>query len=134
MAVTARPPRIDAPAGYPTGVMATIDASRADVISERMGRLYRELFERTPEKVATHLPTDDIVLVVLEGSMTPAERRLRQNGQTTLLREHRLAVQQASADRFCEIVEAATGRRVRAFTSAHDVEADVATETFVLQA
>ena len=105
----------------------------ADAISDEMGRLYQQIFERTPASVVTHLPADDVVLVVLEGSMTPAERRLRASGQATQLREHRLALQQAFADRFRGIVEAATGRRVRAFTSAHDVEADVATETFLLE-
>ncbi len=64
--------------------------------------------------------------------MVPAERRAVQLGQARQIREARLATQQASADQFCNIVAATTGRRVRAFTSAHDVEADVATETFLL--
>lgn len=49
-----------------------------------------------------------------------------------MVREARLAAQHASADEFRGIIESATGRRVETFTSAQDVEADVATEAFVL--
>ncbi|CAB4955257.1 unannotated protein [freshwater metagenome] len=107
-------------------------AGRAQCISEDMAELYREQFGRTPGTTTTFFPSEDHVLVVLEDSMVPAERRAVQLGNARGVREARLAAQQACAEQFCGIVVAATGREVRAFTSAHDVQADVATEAFVL--
>lgn len=97
-----------------------------------MANLYRVHFGRTPGDVRTFFPSKDLVLVVLTDSMTPAEISLAEAGHHQHLREHRLATQQASAGAFVAVVETTTGRGVEAFTSAHDVTADVATEVFVL--
>lgn len=106
--------------------------ARGRSILGNMANLYRLHFGRTPRDVRTCFPADDLVLVVLEESMTPAERRSVELGGTQAVREARLATQQGSADQFRNIVAAAVGRDVVAFTSAHDVVADVATEVFVL--
>lgn len=102
-------------------------------ISTSMASLYRFHFERDPDGVRTLL-AEDVVVVVLRGSLTSAESRMVQQGHQEQVRENRLATQQASATQFRRIVEEATGRPVIAFTSAHDVDADVATEVFVLDA
>jgi hypothetical protein len=54
-------------------------------------------------------------------------------GEHERLRETRMFFQYASVREFCEPVERLTGRKVRAFISGLDTEADgLAVETFVL--
>lgn len=101
-------------------------------ISRAMVKLYKEQFGRGPVKARTSWAGDDIIICVLEDTLTPAEQNLRAMGEHQRLRDIRLFFQHASVRDFIEPVERATGRRVRAFTSALDTEEDVAIETFVL--
>ncbi len=48
------------------------------------------------------------------------------------LRDLRLLFQYAEVDTFCEPIERLSGRKVRAFISGIDTQADLATEMFVL--
>lgn len=107
-------------------------STRATEIATNLALLYKSQLGRGPETVRTHFSGHDLVVTVLEKTMTPAERRLADLGEQQQLRENRLAFQYAAETEFRTIVERATGRRVRAFTSAHDVYADVAIEAFVL--
>ena len=70
--------------------------------------------------------------MTLEQTFTPAEMRLRQLGEHKQLRDLRLLFQYAEVDAFCAPVERVTGRKVKAFISGIDTEADVASEMFVL--
>jgi uncharacterized protein YbcI len=63
-------------------------------------------------------------MCVLENTLTPAERNLVKMGEHERLRESRMFVQYASVREFCEPVEQIVGRKVRAFMSAIDTEAD----------
>jgi uncharacterized protein YbcI len=102
-------------------------------ISNTMVRLYKEQFGRGPTKAKTHWGGSDLITVVLEDTLTPAERNLVKLGEHQRLRDLRLFFQYASVREFCEPVEAITGRKVRAFFSAIDTEADgMAIESFVL--
>jgi uncharacterized protein YbcI len=74
-----------------------------------------------------------VITVVLEHTLTPAERNLVRMGEHERLRETRMFFQYASVREFCEPVERLTGRRVRAFISGIDTEAEgLCVETFVL--
>jgi len=103
-------------------------------ISNEMVRIYKEQFGRGPTKTRTQWAGPDIVLVTLEQTFTPAERRLRAMGEHGRLRELRLLFQYAETERFCDPIEHLTGRKVKAFVSGIDTEADLATEMFVLHA
>ncbi|HYF26997.1 MAG TPA: Na-translocating system protein MpsC family protein [Baekduia sp.] len=71
--------------------------------------------------------------MLLEDTLTPAERNLVRLGEQERLRETRLFFQHASIREFCQVIERLTGRRVRAFTSAIDAEVDgLSVETFIL--
>jgi uncharacterized protein YbcI len=74
----------------------------------------------------------DILLVTLEQTFTPAERRLRELGEHARLRELRMLFQYADTKLFCEPIERLTGRTVRAFVSGIDTDSDLASELFVL--
>ena len=102
-------------------------------ISNTMVRLYKEQFGRGPTKAKTYWNGSDVITVVLEDTLTPAERNLVKLGQHQRLRDLRLFFQYASVREFCEPIEQITGRKVRAFFSGIDTEVDgMSVETFVL--
>jgi uncharacterized protein YbcI len=98
-----------------------------------MVRLYKQQFGRGPTTAKTVWAGPDVLTVILESTLTPAERNLVRLGQHERLRETRLYFQYASVREFCEPVERLTGRKVRAFVSGTDSEVDgLSVETFVL--
>jgi uncharacterized protein YbcI len=101
-------------------------------ISNEMVRIYKDQFGRGPTKTRTVWAGPDILLVTLEQTFTPAERRLRELGEHARLRELRMLFQYADTKLFCEPVERLTGRTVRAFVSGIDTDSDLASELFVL--
>ena len=102
-------------------------------ISNEMVRLYKEKFGRGPTRARTHWAGPDIVVAVLEDTLTTVERTLADLGEHARLRDTRLYLQYASVRDFCEPVERLTGRRVRSFHSSIDTLVDgLAIETFVL--
>jgi uncharacterized protein YbcI len=108
------------------------DFVRAE-ISREMVRLYKDLFGRGPTKARTEFAGPDIVICSLENTFTPAERSLAEMGEHQRLRDTRMYFQSATADKFREIIERATGRKVRAFISGLDAGADVCAEVFYLE-
>ena len=111
------------------------DGSLLQAVSNEMVRLFKEQFGRGPTRVRTHWAGPDTVVVVLEDTLTPAERNLAGMGEHERLRETRMFFQYASVREFCEPVERLTGRNVRAFASAIDTSvAGLSVETFILHA
>jgi uncharacterized protein YbcI len=107
--------------------------SVAAAISNEMVRLYKAQFGRGPTSTRTLFAGPDTVVVVLEDTLTPAERNLVALGEHQRLRDTRMFFQYATVREFCEPVERMTGRKVRAFLSSIDTLADgLAVETFVL--
>jgi uncharacterized protein YbcI len=102
-------------------------------VSNTMVRLYKELFGRGPTRARSNWAGPDAVVCVLEETLTPAERNLVKMGEHQRLRDTRMFFQYATVREFCEPVEQITGRKVRAFQSSIDTEADgQAVEVFVL--
>jgi uncharacterized protein YbcI len=102
-------------------------------ISNEMVRLYKELFGRGPTKVRTNWAGADMLITVLEDTLTRAERNLAALGEHQRLRDTRIFFQYASTREFCEVIERLTGRTVRSFVSGIDTVADgLCTEVFVL--
>ncbi len=101
-------------------------------ISNEMVRLYKEQFGRGPTKTRTEWAGPDVLVVTLEQTFTPAERSLQRMGEHQRLRDLRLLFQYAEVATFCEPVERLVGRKVRAFISGIDTQADMATELYVL--
>lgn len=108
------------------------DSVRAE-ISREMVRLYKELFGRGPTKARTEFAGPDIVICSLENTFTLAERSLVEMGEQQRLRDTRMYFQAATHERFREIVERLTGRKVRAFISGLDADEDVCAEVFYLE-
>ncbi len=102
-------------------------------ISREMTRLYKEQFGRGPTTVRTDWCNANAITVILEDTLTPAERNLVAMGEHQRLRDMRMFFQYASVREFCEPIERLTGRRVRAFISGIDTEVEgLSIETFLL--
>jgi uncharacterized protein YbcI len=112
---------------------AVTDRSPMLEISNAMVRLYKEAFGRGPTKARAHFAGQDTLIVILENSLTVAERNLVAMGEHQRLREARLFFQYALEDQFRAIVEQALGRRTVAFISGIDTTRDVAMEVFTLE-
>ncbi len=102
-------------------------------ISDEMVRLYKEQFGRGPTKARTHWAGADALVVLLEDTLSPAERNLVRMGEHQRLRDTRMFFQYATVKEFCTPVESLTGRKVRSFISGIDTERDgLSCELFVL--
>lgn len=130
--MTVQPNDHDDPSSAGNGEASHHDSVRAE-ISREMVRLYKELFGRGPTKARTEFAGPDIVICTLENTFTPAERSLADLGEHQRLRDTRMYFQAATHEKFREIVERLTGRKVRAFISGLDAEQDVCAEVFYLE-
>lgn len=102
-------------------------------ISNTFVHLFKEQFGRGPRSARTHWAGPDAITVILEDTLTPAERNMVAMGEHARLRDTRMFFQMAAVKEFCEPVERLTGRKVRAFASATDTQVDgLSVETFVL--
>jgi uncharacterized protein YbcI len=102
-------------------------------VANEMVRVYKEQFGRGPTKSRASWCSGDVLTVVLESTLTPAEQNLVRMGEHERLREGRIFFQYASVREFCEPVERLTGRKVRAFISGIDTAVDgLSVETFVM--
>jgi uncharacterized protein YbcI len=107
--------------------------SPLQAISNAMAQIYKTQFGRGPTKVKTYFAGPDAVVCVLEDTQTPAERRLVEMGEFQRLRDVRLFFQYATEEELKRPIEEATGRRVRAFISGMDTQADASAEIFLLE-
>jgi uncharacterized protein YbcI len=102
-------------------------------VSNAMVRLFKEQFGRGPTKARASWAGPDVLTIVLEDTLTAAERNLAAMGEHERLRDMRSFFQYASVQEFCTPIERITGRKVRAFVSGIDTVADgLCVETFVL--
>src|SRR4051795_13520697 len=92
-------------------------------LSNEMVRLYKEQFGRGPTKARTHWAGPDVLVTILEDTLTPAERHLVRFGEHERLRDLRMFFQYATIEQFCGPVERLTGRKVRSFHSSIDTMA-----------
>jgi hypothetical protein len=70
---------------------------------------------------------------VLQDALLPAERKMAELGDAARVRETRIAFQAATQREFVKAVEEIVHRKVRAFGSAVDPDANVVFENFVFE-
>jgi uncharacterized protein YbcI len=104
----------------------------ASAISTRTVQVLHEHTGRGPTKARTTIDRD-FVAVVLEDSLTHAERNLVASGLASKVLETRHDFQRLMSDELIQVVEDETGRKVRAFMSDNHIDPDVAAEVFVLE-
>jgi uncharacterized protein YbcI len=101
-------------------------------ISNRLAALHAHWYGKGPLAARTHIAGDDVVVVVLEESFTPAEQALVDRGEAHGIQEARRRFRRVMADDFGAAVEQVTGRRVRSYISDIDVAERVSIEVFLL--
>lgn len=104
----------------------------AQAISNAITKLQHDHYGRGPESVRTVVGYDHIICF-LENTFMPVERTLIDAGETTAVRETRLAFQRAMETRFVTTIEEISGRKVRAFLSTVSLNPDISVEVFVLE-
>jgi uncharacterized protein YbcI len=109
-----------------------VDGEINAAISRSIVRLHREYLGRGPTKARTSI-RDNTVVVLMEDTLTKAERSLIADGKQDEVLQTRHSFQMTMRSDMVAAVEQATGRSVIAFMSDNHVEPDLACEIFVLE-
>jgi uncharacterized protein YbcI len=112
-------------AGRATGGALNAALARAVV------RYYRAQTGRGPTR-AQAFYRGDVIVVVLEDTLTKAERSLVHHGRADAVLQLRDALHEIMRTDMVATVEQLTGATVRAFISGNEVDPDIAVETFIL--
>jgi uncharacterized protein YbcI len=99
-------------------------------VSNAMVTLHKEQFGRGPTRARSNFAGDDTLVCSLEQALLPAERTLVEMNQQDRVQEARLFYQMATRATFIDAVEKIVGRKVSAFSSATDADADVVWEIY----
>jgi uncharacterized protein YbcI len=108
------------------------DGAARAAVSNMMIRVHIEHAGRGPVKARTYT-SDDMIACVLEDGLTPIERTLATDGRPETVEHIRHLLQEAMRRDMVSGVEEISGRRVRAFLSANQVDPNIAVETFLLE-
>jgi len=100
----------------------------ADVAS-----LFRRRWGRGPRQTRAHWAGDDMLVVLMENGHTEAEKSMRAAGHIAELLEGRHLLQGLVEADLCEIVEAATARKLRTSLSATRLDPDLSAEIFLFE-
>jgi uncharacterized protein YbcI len=101
-------------------------------ISNAMVRMYKTAFGRGPTHARARFAGPEVLVVVLQDTLTVSERRLVAMGQHQALRVHRLLLHETVHDEMRAAVERILRRPTLALISGIDTEHDVAVETLLL--
>jgi len=101
-------------------------------ISRRIVQLHKEFYGRGPEKAKTYV-VGDLVVVLMRGGFTRVEETLLQEGRGDSVIQQRSDFQDVMVDRFSEVIEEETGRKVVAMMSGSHQHPDLLGEIFVLE-
>lgn len=100
-------------------------------ITREVIRVQNESHGRGPRK-AFSFHNGNVLITVLEGVLTHAERRLADNGESDAVLKMRSLYQKSMEPELKRCVEEVTGCKVLAFLSDNHLEPDMAIEVFVL--
>lgn len=101
-------------------------------IARRFVELFKESAGRGPSAARTYFG-EDLVVVVLEETLTKVELALAEENRIQLVRELRRSFQATMREAIESIVEEQTGRRVQATFNDHAVQPDFAVCAFILE-
>jgi uncharacterized protein YbcI len=103
----------------------------AAALSNAVVRCMAEVSGRGPSRARTTIG-HDAVFVVVEDTLTRAERELVRIGDEQIVLRMREGLQRAMHEALDREVERLTGRRVIGFMSTNHIEPDLAVEVFIL--
>jgi uncharacterized protein YbcI len=117
---------------HPAPEPTTDGGSMHAAISETVVRLMAENTGRGPTKARTTIDRD-LIVVVLQNSLTPGERYLAGQNRGEQVLDMRRAYQDAMRTDCITAIEHITSRTVTAFMSANHIDPDLAAEVFILK-
>jgi uncharacterized protein YbcI len=100
-------------------------------ITNRIVALIRQYYGRGPIRAKTYV-LDNLITCVLTDGFTAIERTMMEGGQADRVLEIRRDFQQLMRERYCNMIEQLTGRKVLAFLSQAHVEPDLTVEMFLM--
>jgi uncharacterized protein YbcI len=100
-------------------------------IANAVVRGHKRYLGRGPTKAQAFF-RHNIVVVVMEASLSEAERSLARQGSREAVLEMRHRFEETMRPELVQAVEALTGCRVEAFMTSHHIDPDMAAELFVL--
>ena len=109
------------------------DGPGVQAVSNAMVKLHKEQFGRGPTNARSDFAGPDTLVCVLQDALLPAELKMVELGDQGRVRESRIAFQAATASDFITTVEQIVHRKVRAFASGVDPDANVVFETFYFE-
>jgi len=102
-----------------------------EAVSNLVVGIYANHVGRGPTKARSYA-SGDIVVCLMEDTMTRAERTLVESGRGEAVAEVRAALRETMREEMVRGVEELTGRRVLALNSGGNLEPDVISELFLL--
>jgi uncharacterized protein YbcI len=100
-------------------------------ISNMVVGVYADCLGRGPTRARSYID-HDVILCLLEDTLTKPERQLISSGNTARLLELRAMLQATMEEPLVTGMERLMGRRVKAVISGRQIEPDVVTEVFIL--
>jgi uncharacterized protein YbcI len=109
----------------------TSDGQLATAIASMVVQVLREYTGRGPTRSRTYI-NDELISVVLQGTLTRAESVLVADGMSDLVLSNRRAFQSIMRADLIAGIEELTGRTVIAFLSDNSIDPDVKVKSFLL--
>ena len=107
------------------------DGAVRTAVSDGMVALLKDYYGVGPTQTKTYYH-DDLVVCLLRGGFTRVEKTLLEGGRGAAVIQQRMEFQEVMRDRFVQVIESATGRRVVGFMSGNQQDPDMICEVFVL--
>jgi uncharacterized protein YbcI len=100
-------------------------------ISDGLVGLLKQFYGHGPTRTKSYYQ-DDLVVCVLRGGFSRVEQTLLAGGRGEAVIQQRMEFQEVMRERFAEVIEGATGRRVIGFMSGNQQHPDLMCEVFIL--
>jgi uncharacterized protein YbcI len=102
-------------------------------ISAEMVRAQKQFFGKGPTQAKSYF-VDDMLIIVMKGGMTTAEKTMLEFGRSDQVRDFRQAFENHMAERLMGTIEELTGRKVVTYQSQVLFDPDRVVEMFVFDA
>ncbi len=99
-------------------------------ISNEMVRAQKTFFGKGPTEAKSYI-LDDLLIIVMRGGMTTAEKTMLEFGQHDLVRQFRQLFENEMTERLTDMIERLTGRKVLTYQSQVMFGPDIVVEMFV---
>ena len=102
-------------------------------LSNEMVRAQKQFFGKGPTEAKSYM-LDDLLLIVMRGGLTTAEKTMLEFGQPDQVRQFRQLFENEMTGRLTAMVERLTGRKVATYQSQIMFDPDLVVEMFVFDA